>query len=172
MEAHIVASPASYGSAVKYVAQTWVSNVACIGISIEYAKGRTMSHATTRIEMGGYSQQIDTAILPLLELINRITNIQTFTCCAGYFDRSDDLFPLGYVMFSPDNARQTKRALRFLNYMFQFVSDRWRKSSDSDVEFYFHIELGDGYAMRWGEGMYPHVLEAAHETAKRMASSF
>jgi hypothetical protein len=57
-----------------------------------------MSHATTTIKIEGYSGEIDTAILPLIELINNIKDIQTFTCCEGYFDGSDDLFPLGYVI--------------------------------------------------------------------------
>ena len=130
-----------------------------------------MAHETTTLAIDGFECDVDKAIAPLIEMMNNIPGINTFTCCEGYFDGSNDLFPLGYVSINVgNNKKETARVLRFLNLMFHEVSVRWltRDNVNAEHDFHFQIECGDNFIMRWGEGMYEYVLDAAKAVAATM----
>lgn len=130
-----------------------------------------MAHKTTTLTIDGEPCEIDTEIVPLIEVINSIDGVHTFTCCEGYFDGSNPYHPYGYVSINVgNNKKETAQVLRFMTLIFHEVSERWlmRDNVNAEYDFYFRIECGDNFIVRWGEGMYPYVLDAARAVAERM----
>jgi hypothetical protein len=132
-------------------------------------------HKTKTLTINGEQAEIDVEIVPLIELLNSIPGIATFMCCQGW---PEDEEP-AYVMFL-DGCNE-RRVLQLLTGIYRQMNKQWKvyqaearklfdrqRSHDGMRSFEFTLEMGNGWIMRWCDGMYPDVFEAAKVVAEKM----